>query len=393
VAIVATDVTEQPAMTELLRRHRPLLRFDAQEPYLAISAESIVVNPGNRLLRGKEVLAVVGEDGTGLALADLAGPGQPQDGDRLDEGQRYLGDARRLQADAGLAERAYGRAVRDDPWLWLQYWFWEYYNPKHLLGFGRHEGDWELIQIGLDEDRVPRVATYAQHNGAAGCDWEELEHHEDEEGVHPVVYVAPFSHASYFEARTHWHPGGPDTPDGNGPAYLPRLERFQAWGEWPGRWGASTGVLAKISGGRLGGRSPSSPGAQKGRWDHPTRFHEKARRKRPFGLVDRALWTLGRRTYPLPPRITAELHGTDLRGAYALKKSLLRRPTQIYLTAHDPAQEGRPVLCSTAIPVEGSEGTWELELPRAPERCLVRASAFNRVRQRSDPAELVVEQS
>jgi hypothetical protein len=383
-------------MIELLRRHRPLLMFDAQEPYLAISAESITVNPGNRLLRGKDtVLGEVADDGSGLSLADLVdypGSEQPDDSDRLDEGPRYLGDARRLQANPAIAERAYGRAVRDGSWLWLQYWFWEYYNPKHVLGFGRHEGDWELIQIGL-EDGTPRVATYAQHNGAAGCAWEELEHREDGDGVHPVVYVAPFSHASYFEARTHWHPGGPDTPDGNGPAYLPRLERFEAWATWPGRWGSSTGVLARISGGRLGGRSPASPGAQRGRWERPTEFHDKARRKRPFGLIDRALWTLGRRTYPLSPEIDAELGGTELRGTYSVVKSLLRRPTQIYFTAHDPDEEGQPVLCSTTVAVKGSKGSWELELPRAPDRCLIRASTFNRIRQRSDPTELVVEQS
>jgi hypothetical protein len=112
-----------------------------------------------------------------------------------------------------------------------------------------------------------------------------------------------------------------------------------------------------------------------------------------FGLVDRALWTLGGRTYPLPPRITAELRGTDLSGTYSVEKSLLRRPTRIYLTAHNPDAESDPVLCSAAIRVKGREGRWEMELPRALDRCLVRASAFNRIRQRSDPAEVVAEQA
>jgi hypothetical protein len=119
---------------------------DAQERYLAISATSIVVNPGNTLLRRDgTVLGRVDDAGEGLSLdlrAHYPGGLEPDAGDRFDETTDVLADARRLQADPDLAERAYGRAVKDGEWLWLQYFFWEYYNPKHLLGFGRHEGDW-----------------------------------------------------------------------------------------------------------------------------------------------------------------------------------------------------------------------------------------------------------
>jgi hypothetical protein len=204
-----------------------------------------------------------------------------------------------------------------------------------------------------------------------------------------VVYVAPFSHASYFEARTHWHPGGPDTPDGEGPAYRPRIERFGTWATWPGRWGNSTGVL----GGRLGGRSPSSPGAQKGRWERPTSFHDQARRKRPFGLVDRAIWRVGHATYPFKPRVSATLAGEILRGELQVETSLIRRASRAYVTAHDPDREGEPVLRSTVVAVEGGRAEFELLLPRAPGRCLVRASAFNFLRQRSELAEVTVSQA
>ena len=338
------------------------------------------------------MLGEVDAQGQGLSLdllADYPGEISPDAGDHLDEASNYLADARRLQADPGLAERAYGRAVEDGTWLWPQYFFWEYYNPKHLLGFGRHEGDWELIQIGLDAERVPQVVTYAQHNGGAGRSWADIEHHPDAGGPHPVVFVAPFSHASYFEARTHWHPGGPDTPDGKGPAYLPQIEPFGAWGTWPGRWGNSTGVLPRISGGRLGGRSPASPGAQTERWKRPTTFHRKAQAKRPFAAVDRALWWVGRWTYPRPPKLAATLEGVNLRGEFTVETSLLRRPTQVYLTAHDPDQDGEPILRGTAASVSRGRGTFELILPRAPARCRVRASAFNWLRQRSEPAEPV----
>lgn len=219
-------------------------------------------------------------------LANYPPPLTPHPGDRLDEASDVLGAARRLQAAPELAQRACGRAVNDGEWLWLQYWFWLYYNPKHLAGFGKHEGDWELIQIGLDAEQRPQVVTYAQHNGGAARGWDQIERHPDQDGPHPAVYVAPFSHASYLEARTHFHPGGLDSPDGQGPTYLPRIERFGQWALWPGRWGNSTGVFPRLTGGRLGGRSPASPGAQKGRWERPTGFHQAATRKRSFGAVD-----------------------------------------------------------------------------------------------------------
>jgi hypothetical protein len=395
--MASVEITDQPGILELLERHRPLLKFDAQEPYLAISATSIVVNPGNTLLRRDgTVLGRVDDAGDGLSLdlrAHYPGTLEPDAGDRFDETTDVLADARRLQADPDLAERAYGRAAKDGEWLWLQYFFWEYYNPKHLLGFGKHEGDWELIQVGLDHGRVPRVVTYAQHDGGAGRSWDEIEHYPEPGGGHPVVYVAPFSHASYFEARTHWHPGGPDSPDGKGPTYLPRVERFGPWATWPGRWGNSSGVFAKLSGGKLGGRSPASPGAQKGRWERPTEFHQQAERKRPFAAVDRGLWLLGSRTFPRSPELTATLRETRLTGRYAVERSLLRRPTQLYITVHATNEPGQPVLRSTTAEVIGPTGTFEVLLPREVDRCLVRASAFNRLRQRSDPVEITVDRS
>jgi hypothetical protein len=389
--MAAEDLTGQPGMLELLERHRPLLAFDAQEPYLAIAAESIVVNPANALVRHDgSVLGRVDREGRGLSLgllADYPGSLAPHAGDRLDEAPDVLGDARRMQRDSAIAERAYGRAAQDGQWLWLQYFFWEYYNPKHLLGFGRHEGDWELIQIGLDADRQPRVATFAQHNGGAGRNWADVERKRDGDAEYPVVYVAPFSHASYFEARTHWHPGGPDTPDGKGPSYRPRIERFGDWALWPGRWGNSTGVL----GGRLGGRSPASPGAQLGRWERPTAFHGQVQLKRPLGVVDRALWRAGQATYPAKPRIEARLEDEVLSGVVHVESSSLRRASRVYLTAHDPDEEGQPVLRSTVVPVRGGRGEFEILLPRAPARCLLRASAFNLLRQRSELEEITVD--
>ena len=72
---------------------------------------------------------------------------------------------------AGYGDRVYGRAVTSGGKTWLQYWLFSYYNPQNVLGFGVHEGDWEFIQVGLDADGAPDVATYAQHDGGERCAW------------------------------------------------------------------------------------------------------------------------------------------------------------------------------------------------------------------------------
>ena len=80
----------------------------------------------------------------------------------------YQQDAQRMRA-AGYRDRAYGRAVTTGGKTWLQYWLFSYYNPQNVLGFGVHEGDWEFIQVGLDADGAPDVATYGQHDGGERC--------------------------------------------------------------------------------------------------------------------------------------------------------------------------------------------------------------------------------
>jgi hypothetical protein len=381
---------------ELLQRHRPLLRYDAQEPYRAVSAATITDNPGNLLARedGSVIARAGAEGGPVLSLDTLVRYPDglsPVDGDRLDETGDVLAAARRMQEDPRYADRVYGRVVPDGDTTWLQYWLWLYYNPKHLLGFGKHEGDWELVQVGIDSGGRPALVTYAQHVAGEARSWEEIEHHRSDSGEHPVVYVAPFSHASYFESGTHFYPVGTDNPDGAGPALLPEVEDFGEWSGWVGRWGNSEGVLADLSRGRLGGRSPASPGRQGKKWTRPGRFHQAARRRRPRARLGRLLWTLGKATYPGRPEVSARLEDAHLRVDYRVPRTVLRRPRQLYLTVHDP--ESQEVLASHAVPVEEMEGSVDLMLPERPPRVLVRASAFNRARQRSDLSETTAAQS
>lgn len=150
----------------LLERHRPRLRYDRQLDYRAMAAASMLDNPGNVLRRWDgEVLAGGSAPGTprlGTEVLERYPNGlEPEDGDHIAAAPDFAGDARRMQRDPAYADRVYGRVVRDGGRTWLQYWIWFYYNPKHLLGFGAHEGDWELVQIGLGPGDEPEVAIYA----------------------------------------------------------------------------------------------------------------------------------------------------------------------------------------------------------------------------------------
>jgi hypothetical protein len=98
----------------------------------------------------------------------------------------------------------YGRVVRQDGWIALQYWFFHAFNDwrSGFFGVNDHEADWEMACIYLYEDEgelVPEWAAYSSHD-FSGDDlrrrWDDPELHK--ENGHPVVYSAAGSHASYF---------------------------------------------------------------------------------------------------------------------------------------------------------------------------------------------------
>ena len=101
----------------------------------------------------------------------------------------------------------FGRVIRQNDWVVLQYWFFYFYNNWRSGYFGAndHEADWEMVSIYLSEtgeDQVhPEWAAYAVHD-FSGDDqrrrWDDPE--LEKSGDHPVVYVAAGSHAGYFSA-------------------------------------------------------------------------------------------------------------------------------------------------------------------------------------------------
>jgi hypothetical protein len=277
----------------LLEEHVPILRYDNEEDFQVLSPAAMtdfyagsLFDASNSLKDGDGEFAVANPafassssyslDQLNLDYIRQTYPmGEPPASPRSftpaeqddflsargdDDDGLYDDDAREMESRTGYPYQVYGRVAHgNDGKLWLQYWFFYYFNPDPFGIVGPvHEGDWEMIQVGLDSELTPDVAVYAQHGGGQQCDWADVQ----QVGDNPVVYVAESSHASYF---------GPDRiplseffddADGLGEELLsPNLEQIHAedpgWVAWPGTWGDSDD-------------SPEGPRFQGTKWDDPS---------------------------------------------------------------------------------------------------------------------------
>jgi hypothetical protein len=101
--------------------------------------------------------------------------------------------------------RYHGRAVRQDGWVVLQYWFFYAFNDwrSNFFGANDHEADWEKVLVYLSEteagEMCPEWVAYAAHD-ETGDDlrrrWDDPE--LEKVGEHPVVYVCAGSHSSRY---------------------------------------------------------------------------------------------------------------------------------------------------------------------------------------------------
>ncbi|HEX8648763.1 MAG TPA: hypothetical protein VF715_17840 [Thermoleophilaceae bacterium] len=269
----------------LIGRHKPTMRYSADENYFADAAESITNYSQNRLMRATSVGAdhLDYTDAEDLDLGDLGSSyggylgsffGQPSTEDFLDEG----GDPQTASAEMrgqGHGDRMYGRAVYgSDGKLWLQYWFFYYYNDFWGAA-GNHEGDWEMIQVGLDSSLAPDVVTYATHDSGSRCTFANTQ--SPDNPASPMVYVARGSHASYWEwgetAIPGWNPAVDhhygDRPFSPQPTLTTVTGELNFWG-WPGYWGGDLPALTQ------GGHSPKAPQQQQPKWSNPSAFYSEA---------------------------------------------------------------------------------------------------------------------
>jgi hypothetical protein len=344
-----------PDPIDLLKRHQPVLKYDSQESYFADSAAEWTDNPGNRLERADRT--PIADQGNGLSLAFLGE--QVDDHEALstdvisNPGKTYREEARRLHDDPKYANRMYGHVAHDGNGdLWLQYWFFYFYNDYNLIGHiikaGLHEGDWEMVQLHI-ANGAPDRAVYAQHDHAESRDWRQVDIVPGT--ARPLVYVARGSHASYFEPGPHWTGFWFDWADGARRSPVIALDVVDEtdpawhWVRWPGHWGDT-----KRGGTPLDSPSPPGPGAHR-QWDEPLNLAQ------PREIAAAA----AREGLPPRPGIAAVWDGDRIVIKYELNPTADGElPVGIAVTINSPGESAPPT--TEAFPITDGRATGQVEL-------------------------------
>src|SRR4051812_13056194 len=272
---------------ELLQRFMPKVCYDSLEAFFADHPLQMLVNPGTTLRRAP----AGGRDGDVLASAphiELAWPKYTGEKDGKDtdllgiKGRDYRTQYVALRtAHPEFKNKLVARAVRDpqSKQLWLQYWLWYIYNDYHLaFNAGLHEGDWEMVQLGMKGEQ-PDVVVYAQHDQAERRDWSEVRKTAD---GRPIVFSARGSHASYFEPGLYSTQAWYDVCDGERSAkqtdlVILRDDDLPGWAKWHGYWGDTKAPIKRVF-----SDSPRGPIKQTEKWSHPGRWADGAgERRRP----------------------------------------------------------------------------------------------------------------
>jgi beta propeller repeat protein len=124
----------------------------------------------------------------------------------------------------------------------IQYWMLYYYNNW----YNNHEGDWEMVEVILDQNLAPESAAYSQHGRSEKKYWNEDGF--EKSGTHPKVYVAEGSHANMFDggyADRHFHQGKLDLT-GSTSSVIPAVDLQWSpggWADYAGLWGEKEGTL------------------------------------------------------------------------------------------------------------------------------------------------------
>jgi hypothetical protein len=338
----------------LLERHKPRLVYDSMEGYFADSAAIWTDFEHTQLRRADgTVLAKAPQ----LSLAFLGpktyGDGSPVKADDVigETTRDYKQHAAAAHANVRYRNRIHGYAARDDQGrLWLQYWCFYYYNDFQLAGpllsGGKHEGDWEMVQILLGDDERPVQAVYAQHRGGEAKPWSQVRKAPSSDDT-PLVYVARGSHAAYFTPGSHWTGVWFDNADGKGPKIDPALvvlgAKTPGWALWPGWWGDT-----KSSGSPIDANSPRGPGAHK-QWGNPA-------------VLAGVAAQVAAAARPAPPPAPAA-PSIDVRraGDRAIVSYTAPASAAGLVVAVRPAGSDEPARTVT-VPVDGGTGELEVEL-------------------------------
>lgn len=396
---------------ELLRRFAPTLHFDALErwrpgPVDGYLEHSTVRDGGRRTLPGTPPAEAAMREYGHNYNAQLNPLGNDLNLDTYLRSTEMLG-AYGHEQDLAEAGVAYGRVVPVSKAFFLQYWLFYPDNPC-VLPPGRHDGDWELVQVKVERDGEEFAATQVTLAEHGKPTTHPVDASRREEG--PSVFVAVDSHACYFKEGAHpallsdvCEPGG---ERGAKPALtlLPIAPDKRDWAHWAGRWGLDRGggtrlaiswhlkptpwPLTKLN---KAGDSPKSPAHQGKSWRSPRVFAgEGTARKWSTVQLQRLAHLVGYATWPkASPRVevrpSAERNGAPTR-TYAIEVGsaghFLRRVSFVSVAFFEQRSHGtrRGLGLQKALPGQ----TEIVEIAHEGE-LVWRAAGYNVLRQRGRP--------
>jgi hypothetical protein len=172
--------------------------------------------------------------------------------------------------ESALGYNVYYHTYTDGNTKVVQYWMFYAFNKGEL---NQHEGDWEMVQVVI-ENGNPSWVAYSQHHFGQWATWEQVE----KEGNHIKVYVARGSHANYLRSYSGVLGMARDFVGSNGKIlepsdYLLISLEGQSWSEFVGRWGECEGEnrIKFVSSDALGRCGTPSPMYREdgGMWNDP----------------------------------------------------------------------------------------------------------------------------
>lgn len=396
---------------ELLRRFAPTLHFDALERWRPDLVDnylhrSAVLDGSDRRLPGTPPAEAAMNERADEPKARL---NPLERGAGVDTQKRSNEMLRAYGGDQDLASAgvAYGRVAPDGSAFFLQYWLFYPDNPC-VLPPGRHDGDWEFVQVRAErtgEGFRPTHLTLAEHGKPVNKPISSAAEIE--------VFVAVDSHACYFKEGANpiiplsdvCEPAG--TPSGKPDVVLLPIEASKSdWAHWRGRWGLDRGPgtllalmlhlkrtpwpLTRLN--KVGaGESPVSPGHQGQSWSSPGAFATRgSTRTATTTPIQRLAHFLGEATWPNePPRVTVTPQGPGAGSSaptYRLEAEgagrFLRRVSMAAIAFWEERADGsrRALALETVHP--GQSKT--LTIPHEGE-LVWRAAGYNVLRQRGNP--------
>lgn len=244
-------VQADETLAEKYEQYAPLFYFEAEETCFPVSAAYHIQNA--RLYRytdGESVLIDQSPTDEELsAYSPTSSQYQDTDNFYIDNTIGTVTDDNIIthyqQTMATWGYTVYYRVSTQGTQTLLQYWMFYAFNKGEL---NQHEGDWEMVQILLEQD-TPTTVMVSQHYSGQQASWNQVER----EDTHVKIYVARGSHANYLRPYSGMMGGASDHVGANGVTLssseysLEELES-KGWLTFAGRWGEYHGPEDDIRG-------------------------------------------------------------------------------------------------------------------------------------------------